>query len=125
MDIHKAIAKLPAKRREYFKWKFDLYVNLTEKPTEAELCEKLKVKTLNHMKKWERSEEYLALVHLYVQSQSAKDLEQIYAITSKKALEGDEKAIKLLLELQKQSRAFNNANKVVEQENNAYDDLEL
>lgn len=127
MDIYKALEAVPYKKREYFKWRFDLYVNRTEELSEEELCQKLDVKTLNHMKKWEKSSEYLMLTNLYLESRMANDLEQIYQVTAERATEGDEKAIKLLLDLQKQVRAFNKEFKAtqvyVSQESNAYDEL--
>ena len=127
MDIYKALEEVPYKKREYFKWKFDLYINRTEELSEEELCKKLDVKTLNHMRKWEKSSEYLMLTNLYLESRMANDLEQIYQVTAGKAIEGDEKAIKLLLDLQKQIRAFNKEAKVTlpQEEINTYDDLEL
>ncbi|WP_223553412.1 hypothetical protein [Lysinibacillus sphaericus] len=130
MDIYKALEAVPYKKREYFKWKFELYVNRTEELSEEALCQKLDVKTLNHMKKWEKSSEYLMLTNLYLESRMANDLEQIYQVTAEKALTGDEKAIKLLLDLQKQVRAFNKESKTTKvyepiENDGAYDELEL
>lgn len=128
MDIYKALDSVSYKKQEYFKWKFGLYVNRTEEQTEQELCEKLGVKTLNHMRKWEKSSEYLTLVNLYLESRIANDLEQIYEVTAEKALSGDEKSIKLLLDLQKQIRTFNKEIKPeqsIQTNFNAFDELEL
>lgn len=129
MNIYDALNKLSWKKKDYFLWKHDLFVLRREPLTEEELCKRLKIKTLSHMRKWEKTSEYLALVNLYIESQSAKDLEDIYSIVKEKALTGDEKAIKMLLDLQKQARQFN---KIVissqinkDNESDPYDDLEL
>lgn len=127
MDIYTELGKLSWKKADYFKWKFGLYVNKTEYVSEEEMCKHLRIHTLNHMRKWEKSQEYLTLVNLYIESQIANDLEQIYKVVSEKAITGDEKSIKLLLDVQKQVRAFNREIKPTLQSNksNAFDDLEL
>lgn len=129
MDIYEALNKLTWKKKEYFLWKFNLYVLKNgEEVTEEELCRKIQVKSLAYMKKWEKSPEFQYLVNLWIESQLSNDLEQIYKVTRDKALKGDEKAIKLLLDLHKQVKAFNKEmNKIQQrqQENNPLDDLEL
>lgn len=130
MNIYDALNKLTWKKKDYFLWKHDLFVLRTEPMSEEELCKRLKVKTLSHMRKWEKTSEYLALVQLNIESQSAKDLEDIYKIVREKALDGDEKAIKMLLDLQKQARTFNktvisSTNAAVQNDHNPYDELEL
>lgn len=129
MDIYEALNKLSWKKKEYFLWKFNLYVLKNgDEISEEDLCKKIQVKSLAYMKKWEKSPEYLQLVNLYIESQIANDLEQIYRVVSEKALTGDEKAIKLLLDLQKQVRTFNKEIKTVhkqQQESNPIDELEL
>lgn len=127
MSIYKALDELKSwKKKEYFLWKFNLNVRGIEK-TEEELCSKLQVKTLDFMRKWEKSPEYLSLVNLYIESQIATDMEKIYKVISEKAIEGDEKSIKLLLDLQKQVRAFNKEVAPIKQANktSSYDELEL
>jgi len=125
MSIYEALDKLTWKKKEYFLWKFNLNVRVKDK-TEEELCRTINVKSLDFMKKWEKSPEYLSLVNLYIESKTATDLEKIYKVISEKAIDGDEKSIKLLLDLQKQVRLFN---KVVapqkETTNNSFDELEL
>lgn len=129
MDIYEALNKLSWKKKEYFLWKFNLYVLKNgDEISEEDLCKKIQVKSLAYMRKWEKSPEYLQLVNLYIESQIANDLEQIYRVVSEKALTGDEKAIKLLLDLQKQVRTFNKEIKTVhkqQQESNPIDELEL
>jgi len=130
MNIYDELNKISWKKKEYFLWKHNLHVFRTEEMTEEEICDKLQVKTLSHMKKWEKSSDYLRLVNLYIESQSAKDLEDIYEIVKEKALTGDEKSIKLLMDIQKQARTFNQTYKVEnkvkdDDENEAYSSLEL
>lgn len=130
MNIYEALDKLTWKKKEYFLWKHNLYVLRNEPLSVEDLCRRLKVKSLSYMEKWEKSSEYLALVNLYIESQSGKDLEDIYKIVKEKALTGDEKSIKMLLDLQKQARTFNKtviSSTIAPQQdtNNPYDELEL
>lgn len=125
MDIYSQLNKLPWKKKEYFLWKFKLNMYSTDK-TEEELLRILDLKSFASMRKWERSPEYLTLVNLYIESQIAKDLEKVYQVVQEKAITGDEKSIKLLLDLQKQVRAFNKEVKPTkQQESNVYDELEV
>lgn len=124
MNIYQALDKLSWKKKEYFLWKFKLNLYANDK-TEEEICKKLQVKSLAYMKKWEKTAEYLSLVNLYIESQIANDIEKIYEVVSEKAVTGDEKAIKLLLDLQKQVRAFNKEVKPTQQDSNTFDELEL
>ncbi|MEK4628710.1 hypothetical protein MKZ17_10935 [Solibacillus sp. FSL R7-0682] len=130
MSIYEALNNVSWKKKEYFLWKHDLFV-FKDKPSEEELCKKINSKSLSHMVKWEKSAEYLSLVNVYIESQSGKDLEDIYAIVKEKALTGDEKSIKLLMDIQKQSREFNKSvilsqkNNEKEQEKDKYSELEL
>lgn len=126
MNIYEALNTLTWKKKEYFLWKHNLSV-LREIPlTEEELCNKIKSKSLSYMKKWEKTEEYHALVNLYIESQAGKDLEELYAIAKEKASVGDEKGIKLLLDLHKQVQVYNKqANKGKQSTSNTYDELEL
>ncbi|MCT1538434.1 MULTISPECIES: hypothetical protein [Lysinibacillus] len=126
MNIYEALNTVSWKKKEYFLWKHNLSV-LREVPlTEEEICNKIKSKSLSYMKKWEKTEEYHNLVNIMIESQAGKDLEDIYAIVKEKALTGDEKSIKLLLDLQKQVQIHNKqSTKVNKSTSNTYDDLEL
>ncbi|MEK5232047.1 hypothetical protein MHB42_09755 [Lysinibacillus sp. FSL K6-0232] len=125
MNIYEALNKLTWKKKEYFLWKHNLSV-LREVPlTEEELCKRIQSKSLSYMKKWEKTEQYHNLVNIMIESQAGKDLEDIYAIVKEKALTGDEKSIKLLLDLQKQVQAYNKQSTKVNKSTNTYDDLEL
>lgn len=125
MNIYEALNTVTWKKKEYFLWKHNLSV-LREVPlTEEELCNKIKSKSLAYMKKWEKTEEYHNLVNIMIESQAGKDLEDIYAIVKEKALTGDEKSIKLLLDLQKQVQVYNKQTNKGKQSTNTYDELEL
>lgn len=131
MDIYEAIKKLSPKKATYFKWRFDLeYDKRKEKHSPERLAEVLGVKTLNEYTKWENTQEFLELTNIVLQSKFANDLEQAYSAISEKARTGDEKAIKQMMDLQKQIRAFNESIKVKRKEQNnehenLFADLEL
>lgn len=128
MDIYEALKTVSWKKRMYFIWKHDLQWDQdAEKHTEESLIKVLRVKSLNEYIKWERSGQYLQLLNLFLETKFANDLEQIYSSTQQKAIDGDEKAIKLLLDIQKQITAFNKENnkKPKEEASSVYDDLEL
>lgn len=125
MNIYEALKQLNYKKKEYFLWKHNLHVLRTEPLTEEELCKRIQSKSLSYMKKWEKTEEYHNLVNIMIESQAGKDLEDIYAIVKEKALTGDEKSIKLLLDLQKQVQIHNKQSTKVNKSTNTYDELEL
>lgn len=103
MTIYEALKNIPPYKRLYFTWKHEIrFRRNIPKKTKEELLKEIGRKSLDGMIKWERSKEYHKLVLLLLESKIANDLEDIYEITSAKAREGDEKAIKLLLELHKQ-----------------------
>lgn len=126
--IYERLKELSWKKQIYFKWRHDLeYFKEHDKKTEEELMEALKVKTLNNYIKWETTDEYLELVNLVLATRFAQDLEKAYTATADKAQEGDERAIKLMMDLQKHITAVNQENnKAYEKnDNSAYDGLEL
>lgn len=123
MNIYEELNKISWKKRDYFLNKFDLFVRRTEPLTEEQLCKRLRIKSLSSLQKWEKSEEYHRLVNLYIASQAAKDLEDIYKLVKDKALTGDEKSIKMLLDLQKQVQSFNKLTKSVAKSVKEDDDM--
>lgn len=130
MDIYEALKQITPKKMSYFKWKHNLeYDQKADKRTVAEFMENLGVENLDYYIKWERSEEYLRLVNLALQTNFANDLNEIYMITSERAKSGnDEKAVKLLMDLQKQIASFNKENNkatLQAKEYNPLDELEL
>lgn len=131
MDIYQALKKYSYKKQMYFKWRHDLeYDKRREKHTEEELCNILGVKTLNEYIKWEQSAQYRELVNLVLETKFANDLEEVYRVTAEKARQGDEKSIKLLLDLQKRISEVNKANRSKQNDKSdgqesAFNDLEL
>ncbi|MCJ7841765.1 phBC6A51 family helix-turn-helix protein [Lederbergia sp. NSJ-179] len=131
MDIYEELKKLSYKKQTYFRWRHDLeYDKRKEKHSEQELCRILGVKTLNEYIKWEQSAQYRELVNLVLETKFANDLEEVYKVTSEKARQGDEKAIKLLLDLQKRISEVNKANRSKQnnksdEQESAFNDLEL
>lgn len=128
MDIYQALREtISPKKRQYFVNKHGLYYQIgTPIKTDEEMCKLLGVKSLSEYKRWEGTQEYNRLLQLYLQTKFSDDLEKIYIATQKKATEeNDEKAIKLLLEIQKQIRLFNKENNKKTDNVDIYDGLEL
>lgn len=126
MDIYEALKKLSPKKRTYARWRFDLeWDKAREKHTPEQLCSILGVKTLNEYIKWENTLQFLELTNLYLQTKFANDIEDVYAVTVEKAKEGDVQSVKLMLQLQKEIKAFNKLSNKKPDESNVFDDLEL
>ena len=107
LSINEALRLIPPKKRAYFEWKHGLTLFRDFSGwTDQDFMEKIaRTKTLVLFKQWERTPEYNYLVNLMLHARAGKDLLEVYDAVSKKAKDGDEKNIKLLLELQKQIKA--------------------
>lgn len=108
MNIHDALRSIAWDRREYFQYKFpDVRFDLS-KPlkTEAEFLKVVAKKTMNPYTRWEKSEEYKSLVALMLQGKTADDLQQIYEVVTNNAKKGDDKAVKLFLQLTKEIDSY-------------------
>ena len=103
LTIEQALSKLPYWKSEYFRWKFNIsyWVN-SEDVSEKDLLKKVNRKSMNGYKRWERTQEYKALVDIYLATKSANDILEVYDIVSKKAKKGDSKSIEQLLKLHKE-----------------------
>lgn len=132
MNIHEALKQINPQFAEYMRFKFpDLrYYQDREIKTEEEFLKTVNRKSMNPFLKFEKTGTYKNLLMLYLDSKVADDFEDIYHIVSEKAKDGDEKAIKIFLQLQKEIR--NNAKlagKLFEQasdeEEENEDDLDL
>lgn len=127
MELKEALKQLPYKKQFYFRWKNNY--NMRNPKTEEEALKQLAVKDLYVFEQWESSSEYQLLMNMLIQSRIGQDLQVIYESTSEKAKQGDEKAIKVLFEIQKQIAAMNKEIKSMkpskQKSENAYDDLEL
>ena len=127
MELNQALKELPYKKQLYFKWKNDY--GMRNRRTEESILKELNVKDFFTYEKWELSEEYQFLMNLLLQSKIGQDMQVIYEATSEKAKAGDEKATKLLFEIQKQIVAMNkdykNKKPIKQDSQYVYDDLEL
>ncbi|MGE8079247.1 hypothetical protein [Peribacillus loiseleuriae] len=95
------------KKAAYFKWKHDIgYVQSNEKKSEEQFLKSVELKTLNSFIAWERSKEYADLVYLLMQSRVANDILESYDQISTKARTGDEKSVKLLMDMSKQINEY-------------------
>lgn len=104
MNITEALSKIAPDKAEYFKYKFPdtRYDQSRPQRTEEEFLKLVERKTIHAYKRWEKTDEYKALVALYLQSKTANDLHEIYQVVSDKAKTGDEKSVKLFLQLSKE-----------------------
>lgn len=104
MELNEALKQIKFEYALYFKWKFpDLRFDQSEPvKTEKEFLKSVQRKSMNSFKRWERTQEYKALVTLYLNTKVIKDYEEIYQIVSSQAKQGDEKSIKLFIALQKE-----------------------
>ncbi|MFB5088626.1 hypothetical protein PGC35_15700 [Psychrobacillus sp. PGGUH221] len=127
MELNQALKDLTYKKQLYFKWKNNY--GMRNPRTEESILKEINAKDFFTYEKWELSEEYQFLMNLLLQSKIGQDMQIIYEATSEKAKAGDEKATKLLFEIQKQIVAMNKeykSKKPTKQDSkNVYDDLEL
>lgn len=127
MELKDALKELPYKKQFYFKWKNDY--GIRNPKSEEEALKQLNTTTLYVFEQWEATAEYQFLMNMLIQSRIGQDLQVIYESTSEKAKSGDEKAIKILFEIQKQVVAMNKEYKSKKpskkKSDNVYDDLEL
>ena len=81
----------------------------------------------------EQADEYFELYMIYMRGKMQRDLETVYDVVSEKAKQGDEKAVKLFLQLHKDmaqlQKSMNQTNKtkqdVVQEDDDDDDDLEI
>ncbi|NNV01653.1 hypothetical protein [Brevibacillus sp. MCWH] len=102
MSIYDVIAKLPFSKQQYIKYRFNLWYDTEKTMTEEEFLKTVNKKTMNSFHKWEKTDEFKHIASLVLATKTAHDLIDVYEVVRKKALDGDEKAVKLLLTLQKE-----------------------
>lgn len=108
MTLLQEIYKLTSNRRRlYFLWKHKLQNNRTDYGswTKEELINKYfkgSEEAFQRMELWEKSDEYARLVNIMLKERMSGDFLEIYNSVSEKAKQGDEKAIKTFLMLQKE-----------------------
>lgn len=103
MNIHEALKSIDSKKAEYFKY---LYPDLRydqSKPikNENDFLRLVERRTINSFLKWQKSQEYKNLLMLYLDTKVADDFEEIYKIVVDKAKQGDDKSVRLFVQLQK------------------------
>lgn len=101
MNIHDALKSVAWDRAEYFKYKFPSvrFDQTKEEKTVEDFLKVVGKKTMNPYLRWEKTEEYKALISLMLQGRSADDLQEIYSIVTENAKTGDDKAVKLFMQL--------------------------
>lgn len=104
MNINEALKSIQWDRAEYFKYKFPHIRFDQSRPlkSEEEFLTTVGKKTMNPYTRWEKSEEYKALIAMMLESRIADDLQEIYEVVVENAKTGDDKAVKLFLALQKE-----------------------
>lgn len=131
--IHKALEKVNWRKRAYFMRKFQIrtaknahILNMTDE----EFLQWADRRSFTVFHNWEQTDEYFELYMLYMKLKMQRDLETVYDVVSEKARQGDEKAVKLFLQIHKDMAQFQKAmnrtqtkqEKVQEDED---DDLEI
>lgn len=93
--------------------------------TIEEICKFTTVKNPQYFLDWEKTDEFKHLVNIYLNSQTANELLDIYNVVLEKAKTGDNKAIDTLLRLQKEIQTNIKSNKRKEKEELEDDGLEV
>lgn len=105
---------------QYFCWRNGLDTRFCKYSTltEEELRKKFKPvdEHWDFLVKWEKSLEYSEWYALYLQYKAKQDFIQMYEAVREKALKGDEKAIKLFLQLQKELKKINKNKDLADEE---------
>ncbi|KZB89799.1 hypothetical protein A2U94_19645 [Bacillus sp. VT 712] len=111
MNIYDALKQVDGKKAEYFKWKHDLrFKRNLPKKTQEEFLRFIDRKTLDGFIKWEKSEEYKALLLLMLGTQTAHDLHEVYQAVLEKAKQGED--VNNFIKLHKE---INTSSKVAQQ----------
>jgi hypothetical protein len=129
LTLKKALCNIKLEKRYYFMWKHGMrtwavdYSTLTEEQFKEKYCKNSEIKYKN-LQDWEKTEEYQNLLNLKMSEGMTADIFKIYNVVKDKALQGDDKAIKTLLMLQKEvKKNLKNIDKVkVEDEEEANED---
>ena len=107
LTLKKALCNIKLEKRYYFMWKHSMktwardYSTITEEQFKEKYCKGSKIKYKN-LQDWEKTQEYQNLLNLKMSENMTEDIYKIYNIVKDKALQGDDKAIKTLLMLQKE-----------------------
>lgn len=104
MNIHQALSKLDWRKRAYFMRKFQIRSPKNEhilSMSDEEFLKWADRKSMIVFQNWEQTDEYFELYMLYMKGKMQRDLETVYDVVSEKAKQGDEKAVRLFLQLHK------------------------
>lgn len=123
--MQRFVAELNKKTRQHFKVQYFCWKNNLDSRKEkySGLSEeefRKRFKAVNEhwefLQKWEKSLEYQEWYALYLQYKAKQDFIQMYEAVREKALKGDEKAIKLFLQLQKELKKINKNKDLADEE---------
>ncbi|MGE7219639.1 hypothetical protein ACQKJC_24695 [Priestia koreensis] len=90
MNIYEALKPIDWKKAEYFKWKHDIrFKQNAPKKSEEDFLNYVNRKSLNGFIKWEKTDEYKALLLLYLSDRTTSDLHEVYEKALEKAKEGE------------------------------------
>ena len=102
--IHKALEKVDWRKRAYFMRKFQIRTAKNAHilaMSDEEFLKWADRRTMTVFHNWEQTDEYFELYMIYMRGKMQRDLETVYDVVSEKAKQGDEKAVKLFLQLHK------------------------
>lgn len=102
--IHKALEKVDWRKRAYFMRKFQIRTAKNAHilaMSDEEFLKWADRRSFTVFHNWEQTDEYFELYMLYMKLKMQRDLETVYDVVSEKAKQGDEKAVKLFLQLHK------------------------
>ncbi|MGG3845573.1 hypothetical protein [Aeribacillus composti] len=132
MNIHQALSKLDWRKRAYFMRKFQIRSPKNEhilNMSDEEFLQWADRKSMIVFHNWEQTDEYWELYMIYMRGKMQRDLETVYDVVSEKAKQGDEKAVKLFLQLHKNmtqlEKSMNRTKTKQEQVEEDDDDLEI
>jgi len=107
VNIYEALQSVSYKKRQYFLWKHDINWDRRKPPkSEVDFMRSVGAKTMNGFIAFEKTEDYRRLMAIYLNTRFDNDLAQIYDSLSEKAKDGDEKSVKLLLQLGKDIKQY-------------------
>ncbi|WP_339171205.1 hypothetical protein [Anoxybacillus sp. FSL W8-1294] len=102
--IHKALEKVDWRKRAYFMRKFQIRTPKNKhiiSMSDEEFLKWADRKSMTVFHNWEQTDEYFELYMTYMRGKMQRDLETVYDVVSEKAKQGDEKAVKLFLQMHK------------------------
>jgi hypothetical protein len=103
LNIYEVLNEINWMKASWFKYKFPDLRYDQSKPlkTEEDFLRLVGRKSTNAFLNWEKTNEYKSLLMLYLETKVSDDYMEIYDIIVSKAKEGDEKSIRIFINLQK------------------------